>query len=256
MAEFSTVKEQTNIRQVLDMLGVTSLKEGREHNKKAGRVVDVLRGVCPICKQGDKRVFAAFPHSNSYYCWAEQKGGDVLTLASKFWGITLDEAGRRIATHFNISAPRKPAEEKGFDVEAFQKSLNAEAPELEPLGITVDTLKFYNGGYCTKPSMKGKLALPVVDFDGKFSFFMGIDILTQEIHYPKIKDLQLPHFYGIDKLAEGTLHVVAHPLDLLRAVDGNIENVIALLTAITPDVLLSLSELMASKKLETVEFHT
>ena len=46
-----------------------------------------------------------------------------------------------------------------------------------------------------------------------------------------------------------------HPLDLLRAVDHNIENVLALLTPVTADVLTSLKALMEEKNLHTIEFH-
>ena len=180
----------------------------------------------------------------------------MLTLASRFWRIPLDEAGRKIAAHFNVSAPRKPAEaENGFDAEAFQKSLNPEAPELAPLGISADTLRFYGGGFCAKPSLKGKLALPVCDITGAVMFFMGIAIDSHEIVYPKLKDFRVPFFFGVNKLDSGTLHIVHHPIDLLRAADNNIENVLALLTPVTPDVLTSLKALMEAKDLHTIEFH-
>ena len=215
----------------------------------AARGVPVLQG-----RRGSGLV--VYPPTNSYYCWSEKHGGDVLTLASRFWRIPLDEAGRRIAAHFNLSAPRKPAEaENGFDAEVFQRSLDPDAPELAPIGISADTLRFYGGGYCTKPSLKGNLALPVRDIVGTIKFFMGIAIDNHEIVYPKLKGLVVPFCFGVDKLEAGTLHIVHHPIDLLRAVDNNVENVLALLTPVTADVLTSLKALMDAKDLHTIEFH-
>ena len=254
LADFSTIKQNITILQLLDMMGVTSLKPAKA--KVKGEEVETLRGECPCCKEGGDRAFVVYPHTNSYYCWSQNHGGDVLTLASRFWRLPLDEAGRKIAAHFNLAQTRKPAEaENGFDVGAFQKSLNPDAPELIPLGISADTIRFYNGGYCTKPSLKGKLALPVCDLTGAIKFFMGIAIDNREIVYPKLKDFRVPFFYGVDKLESGTLHIVYHPFDLLRAVDANIENVLALLTPVTRDVLTSLKALMDAKDLHTIEFH-
>jgi hypothetical protein len=254
LAEFSTIKQSITILQLLDMMGIASLKPAKA--KVKGEEVDVLRGECPCCKEGGDRAFVVYPHTNSYYCWSQKHGGDVLTLASRFWRIPLDEAGRKIAAHFNLSAPRKPAEaENGFDAEVFQRSLNPDAPELALIGISADTIRFYGGGYCTKPSLKGKLALPVRDIAGTIKFFMGIEIDNHEIVYPKLKGLVVPFFFGVDKLEGGTLHIVHHPIDLLRAVDNHIENVLALLTPVTADVLTSLKTLMDAKDLHTIEFH-
>ena len=254
MAEFTTIKQTVTILQLLDMMGVAGLKPAKA--KVKGEEVDTLRGECPCCREGGDRAFVVYPHTNSYYCWSQKHGGDVLTLASRFWRIPLDEAGRKIAGHFNLSAPRKPAEaENGFDAEAFQKSLNPEAAELAPIGVSADTIRFYGGGFCAKPSLKGKLALPVCDITGAIMFFMGIAIDTYEIVYPKLKDFRVPFFFGVNKLESGTLHIVHHPIDLLRAADNNIENVLALLTPVTPDVLTSLKALMEAKDLHTIEFH-
>lgn len=254
MAEFSTIKEKVTILQLVDAIGVTNLKSGTA--KVRGSDTSVLRGTCPCCKEGGDRAFIVYPATNSYYCWGQKHGGDVLELASRFYKIpNMKDVGKKLETLFNISAPRIPTGEKEFDAEGFGKSLDPSAPELQPLGIKTETLQLYGGGYCTRPSLKGKLALPVQDLDGNL-LFIGIEIETTAIVYPKLKDAKLPYFFGEQRLEAGTLHVVHHPLDVLRSVDGNMENVLALLTPVTPDVLAKLKELMEAKQLETVEFHT
>ena len=49
------------------------------------------------------------------------------------------------------------------------------------------------------------------------------------------------------------LYLVTHPFDALRAANGGIENVIASLTLITPELLTSLQALMREKDAHTPE---
>jgi hypothetical protein len=251
VADFNTLKENITIMQVVEMIGLEAtgyLRKDREG--------ETYRCICPMCK--GPRAFQIYPSTNSYYCWGECKqGGSIIDLAIRFYDLKPAAAAKKLSEHFKLSAPRTAdaRDEKPFDVEGFQKSLNPDAPELAPLRISADTLRFYGGGFCTRPSLRGKLALPIADVVGTVKGFMGIAIDTGALSFPKVKDFVVPYFFGVDKLESGVLHIVHHPIDLLRAVDGNIPNVLALLTPVTPDVLTSLKALMEGKELHMIEFH-
>ena len=92
--DFQELKTKVRIEQVLDMLGVKGLKPNG----------DALRGHCPCCKEGNDHVFVVTPAKNSFYCFSEKKGGDIIELAARFYRIPQKEAAFRIARHFGLVA--------------------------------------------------------------------------------------------------------------------------------------------------------
>jgi hypothetical protein len=63
-----------------------------------------------------------------------------------------------------------------------------------------------------------------------------------------------PVIFGADRVEEGPLNLVKDPLDVLRAYESGITNVVAYLTLITPDWLEMLASLMDERKCPSLEF--
>ena len=70
--------------------------------------------------------------------------------------------------------------------------------------------------------------------------------------YPK--GYKPPFYMGSEHVTEGTLMVAQHPMDMLRAYEGGVENVVALLQPISPDTLTCLGELMRGRNCNELEF--
>jgi DNA primase len=260
LADFATIKAQVSMAQVIDMLGITGLTEHGE----------TLRGFCPICKEGNNRAFVVTPARNIFYCFSEKKGGSVIDLVARMKRIPEAQAGQQIAAHFGLNGTTqgagKPADNapgaadgpqerksSGFDPREYQRSLDSHHEALTGLGISPATIRAFGGGYAAKGVMRGRLALPICRTDGEITGFMGVAINgeTPEILYPK--GYTVPFLFGVQRVEAGVLYLVNHPLDALRATDGGMENVIASLTPITPDVLTSLQALMRDKDAHTLE---
>src|SRR5690242_9144352 len=103
LADFAVLKERVTIFQVAEWLGI-KLKQQND---------GTFRGACPMCKGGGDRILRAYPRTNSYYCYNEEKGGTIIDLVAHFHGCKRADAGKRIQAHFAIDAPRAaPQSEK------------------------------------------------------------------------------------------------------------------------------------------------
>jgi DNA primase len=254
LADFATIKASITIAQVLDMLGITGLTA----------TGDTLRSACPICKEGNNRAFVVTPARNIFYCFSEKKGGSIIDLVARFKRITEAEAGRQIAQHFGLNgastgagkpaatAPaasegpqeRKPA---GFDPREYQRSLDPSHTALKDCGVPEATIRDFDGGYCTKGLNRGRLTLPIHDADGAILAFMGLALKGEQpdIQFPK--DFKVPMFFNIHRAAKqggGTLFIVSTPMDVLRAWDNGLLDVICPLVPVAPDVLDQLAVFM------------
>ena len=58
------------------------------HRLKMLRHGDQYRGQCPACKQGGDRALAINSAKQSYYCFSQRKGGDLIALVAHVRGMT------------------------------------------------------------------------------------------------------------------------------------------------------------------------
>lgn len=241
MAEFSILKEKISILQVCEMLGIALTKD--------------FRAPCKKCNEGGPRAFRVFPETNTFWCYAHKKSGTIIDLVCAVNGCKEPEAGRLLGTHFKVEAPRQPAGKINLD--DWGKDLNPNHEALETLGIDPAVLSTFGAGYnASKPSLKGLLCLPVRDIKGAKLGYLGISPETNAVAYPN--GFTPPSLFNCDKVGPGTLHVVYHPLDVLRHLDAGIEelsNVVAVLVPITPDLLDELSALARERQVTAFEFH-
>jgi DNA primase len=253
MADFATLKEKITIVQALEMLGVM---------QQLNREGKGFRGPCPICKEGGNRSFQVYPETNSYYCWSERKGGSIIDLVARRNRVDEATAGRQLASHFKMDSPRQPADNGSggakFNAEEFAKHLDPAHEALRGLGISAETLRAVGGGYCTRPSLRGRLALPIRDENGTMTGFFGIALDGQEPELLFPKGTEPPELFNCQAVQAGTLHVVFHPVDALRAIDSGMDeqrNTIAVLSPLTPALLMTIGTLAQKSGVDIVEFH-
>ena len=253
--DFQHLKATISIEQVLDMLGI-------KHLKPHGQA---LRGVCPICQIGNDRTFVVTPAKNSFFCFSEKTGGDIIELVARFHRIPQKEGAQRIAQHFGqggaatatppneATKPPLDTHASGFDPKAYLASLDPTHAALKDCGVQEQTIRDFDGGYCTRGLNRGRLVLPIHDGGGTVLAFMGLALKGEqpEILFPKGFDP--PHFFNLHRVGTGTLYLVQTPRDVFRAWDANLADVICPLVPLTPDVLDSLAASMRERGCDTLE---
>jgi len=254
--DFHDLKARVSITDVLRMLSVATKANGAQ-----------LRGSCPIHKGSDPRGFVVTPAKGLWYCFGGCGGGDMIALVAKLRGCEQAEAARFIAEGTgtgsgnrtvpgNGNSSPQPREERrrGFDAEAYAKGLDVAHAALGPLGIAPETLREWKAGYAAAGVNRGRLALAVVSKDGAIVGYAGRALAeeTPALSFPN--GLSPAEFiFGAHRVAEGELHLVRDPLDVLRAHENGVENVVSFLTeAVTAQQLEMLASLMDEKKCATV----
>ena len=258
--KFDELNEHVTIQQVAEqMLGIRL----RPHK-------DELRGCCPISQSTNPRHFCITPSLNRYVCFCDEckkfakRGGDAIELVRRVRRHDKPlAAAKEIQKHFGFdgSAPETQPEpghkvKRDFDHIGYQKKLLPTHDALAECGVTGETIKAWGGGYATgNGALGGRLALPLCDLDGTINGFVGVTLKGEDpdLKYPN--GVVTPFFFGLHMVqAERELHIVYHPLDVLRyAEDGY--NVIAALTPLTRDVLAELTTIMDAKAITDLEFH-
>lgn len=248
MADYNTLKEKVTIQQALDWLNIKLRRDGPN-----------LRGSCPICHEGGDRVFKAFTSTNTFYCWSCKKSGTIIDLVAGVTECDQPTAGRKLEDAFDIKSPPRKSENGStkFDPEKWGKGLDPAAYQLAPLGLAPEVYRAFGAGYnATKPSLKGMLCVPIRQPDGTLLGFVGVHVETRELAFPKPAFAEA--LLNCDRVTPGTLHVVTHPLGVLRQIETGIEelaNVVAIMTTITPAVLDNLTAFARERGVETIEFH-
>jgi DNA primase len=254
--DFAELKSRLKIEQVVSLLGLQGAYKGEQ-----------WRGPCTVCNAGGPRALAVNTAKQSYYCFTDKKGGDLIALTAHIRGesqkaaaLWLDQGGRNSATVNSAPVtvpahrPQPQARKSGFDVEAYAKTLDPAHGSLEPLGVSQETLKQFGAGYSSSGINRGRLALPVHDRDGNVVCYCGRTVKDESpaLIFPNgIK----PHdfIFNSHRIKSGDLYLVRDPLQVLQAAENGVENVVAFLTTITAQQLEMLASLMDERKIETVE---
>jgi DNA primase len=253
--DFEDLKARIKIEQMIPLLGLRMRQNGVQY-----------RGPCLACKQGGERGLALNSAKQSYYCFSERKGGDLIGLVAHTRGIAQKDAAAYLVEQFgngqparrdtshsvSNSSPSPPAQRdrelKPLDYLVFNEA-------VEGLGLTEATCKAWGAGYAPKGIMRGRLAVPIHDRAGTLLAYVGIAMSPEtspRLHFPNGFD---PHavIFGADRVKEGELCLVRDPLDVLTAYQSGIENVVAFLAPITAQQVEMLAALMDAARCETVE---
>lgn len=254
--DFQELKDRVNIVDVLRLLGVATKTHGLQ-----------LRACCPIHKGADHRGFVVTPAKGLWYCFGGCGGGDIIALVAKVRGCEEKEAARFIAEgtctgsgnstvpgNSNSSPQPKQEKRRGFDAEAYAKGLDPAHAALAPLGIAAETFREWKAGYSASGVNRGRLALAIVSKDGVVVGYAGrvLGDGSPTLSFPNGLS-PAEYIFGADRVAEGELHLVRDPLDVMRAHENGVENVVAFLTeSATAQQLEMLASLMDEKKCEAL----
>ena len=177
--DFQQIKKTAGIVPVLSRYGVELRKSGES-----------LRGSCPLpCGElGGKGCFSVSLQKQVYKChhkgcgWAKT-GGDVLDLVKGMEGVSLREAGLKLAEWFPVGESSEAAAQAanskpeglinpplGFEL----KSLDVEAGERYALGrgLSDETVVSFGLAVASRGRFKGRLVIPLHDKEGQL---VGVD---------------------------------------------------------------------------------
>jgi len=256
--DFAELKTRVSIEEAMQMLGLTLPLHGNQY-----------RGACPVCKTGGDRALIVTPAKGLFYCFAKKTGGDVIALTAHIRGIGVKDAAEELSRAFGTvqnstgtvsksraTAPQAPEARKqpAFDPEAYAARLDASHASLARLAISAETLKAWKAGYSNSGTNRGRLAIALHDRDGNILGFAGRSLSNEQ------PALTIPNginpqeiIFGGDRVEAGTLYLVRDVLDVLRAHESGVQNVVCFLTEITPLQIEMLAALMATKHCDTVE---
>jgi DNA primase len=256
--DFAELKTRVSIEQAMQMLGLKLTLHGSQY-----------RGACPVCQSGGDRVLIVTPAKGLFYCFAKKSGGDVIALTAHIRGTSVKDAAEELSRAFGTvqnststvsksraTAPQAPEARKqpAFDPEAYAARLDASHASLAPLGLSAETLKAWKAGYSNSGTNRGRLAIALHDRDGNTIGFAGRSLGNEQ------PTLIIPNginpqeiIFGSDRVEAGTLYLVRDVLDVLRAHESGVQNVVCFLTEISCLQIEMLAALMATKHCDTVE---
>lgn len=251
--DFESLKARIRIEEILPLLGLSLRQHGTQY-----------RGPCPACRSGD-RTLAVNSAKQSYYCFTERKGGDVIGLTAHVRGTSQKDAAAYLEQQFGVAAPPpetahssthsspQPRAQQGRELKPLDYLVFNEA--VEGLGLTETTCQEWGAGYAGKGIMRGRFAIPIHDRAGTLLAYVGVAVSEEaspRLSFPNGFD---PHsvIFGADRVKEGELYLVRDPLDVLTAYQSGVENVIAFLAPITAQQVEMLAAFMDAAHCETVE---
>jgi DNA primase len=257
--DFQQVKQAATPEQVMRYLGITLKQHG-----------DTWRGPCHLCKNRDDRAFVITNSKRLFHCFKCKEGGDMLKLVSLSKGVPVRDAAVELAKFCGLepvttgtSGTGKPVpgtsspqpDRKGFDAEKYAAGLDPEHASLEPLAVSAETYKVWKAGFSPSGVNRGRLALPICSKDGVVIAYCGRALSDQQqpvLIFPNGVTPQ-EYIFGAERVKEGELFLVRDPLDVLKAFDSGVENVVSFLTeGISSAQLQYLSVLMDERHIETL----
>lgn len=172
--DFQTIKDANPIEEVAMKLGLVLKKHGNQ-----------LRGPCPSGKGGE-RALVITPDKQAFYSFGINKGGDCIALVGHVMGLSPKEAAQW------LHGDTEPEKKSGTPAEVRERSANQEAteqpsegfkplpylvsdhPSVEAIGFPTDFATELGIGYSPRGVMRGQIAIPVRDCNGKLRGYIGV----------------------------------------------------------------------------------
>jgi hypothetical protein len=256
-----SVKEAVTIHQCVQLLGI-----------QMTMAKDQLRSPCPACRTGGPRALCVTPgHKRndgslgSFYCHGGKVGGDKIGLVAHIRNLSQTDAAKLIQEHYG-AAPQKRAvpgnspsppqkERAGFDIEAYAKRLDPEHEALAHLGVSAETLREFKAGYAVNGVHKLRLALPVSDQTGAIQFYVGLALGDEQpaIKVPEGHD-PTRYLFNAHQVEPGdVLYVCRSPIDLLKAWENGVRNIVSFVGPMDSDALTLLAHFMDQNQIPAME---
>ena len=251
--DFQQIKQAATADVVIRHLGLALKAHG-----------DTWRGACHLCKASDQRALVVTGSKKLFHCFKCKEGGDMLKLVAATKNILVRDAAIELAKLCGVSLTpvedRKPpapqiAERKGFDAEKYAAGLDPSHTALEALGVSPETYRSWKAGYSPSGVNRGRLALPVAARDGTIIGYCGRALSGDQQPSLIFPNGLTPseHIFGADRVRDGELILVRDVIDVLKASENGIENVVSFLTETVSSAQLQyLSALMDEAHVETL----
>jgi len=251
--DFQELKGRVSIQDACSFLNLDLNDNGKQ-----------LRGPCPACQSSGDRSLVVTPEKGAAYCFSSKRGGDVIWLTSHIRGVGQKDAAHLLDEEFGGTVPVAKSGNSTSTVPA--NSAKERERELTPLsylqpdhekvvglGVLSDTASFFQCGHAPKGIMRGKLAIPVHDRDGKLVAYCGRTYEGKALTFPTgFKPEE--HIFNAHRAMEGELYLTRDPLEVLLAFENGVENVVSFLTdTIQPLQLEMLASLMDQRGCNSVE---
>jgi DNA primase len=186
---FAELKARVSLEQVLRWYGV-------DWRRRSGR--DQYRGRCPIHGGQGAEAFHVNLERNLFHCFSCGAGGNVLDMVAALEGCSLREAGLKLQARGGADAcvgvvvgreKRKLVTKKRESNAplSFSLSVQARHPYLAQRGIERATADYFGVGFYSGPGlMRGRLAIPIHDNDGRLVAYCGraLDGDTPRYRFP------------------------------------------------------------------------
>lgn len=195
--DFKALRSKLDFAQVLEFYGVKVKRKGDQH-----------MGYCPLPNHNGKRnspSFSANLTKGIFQCFGCGAKGNTLDFGvlmehpESSDGSQLHEVALKLQQHFcpemgkqpadePPTSPKKaePASEKPIVVNQpldFElKGLDAEHPYLASRGFTLETIRYFGLGYCSRGLLRGRIAIPLHGPDGKLLGYAGRVVDDSTIH--------------------------------------------------------------------------
>ncbi len=253
--DFAEVKASHPIETIAERLALKLIKRGEQ-----------LRGPCPVCEKGGDRALVVTPSKAAFYCFAGQTGGDAIALAAHIRGKTMKQAANWIVGDQNPPSGEgktdtAPNERKGNEERRLLKPLTYLEPDheaLKPLGISPETLAEFGAGYAPKGIMRGRLAIPIRDWEGELIAYCGqavSDEQSPKVVFP-IGFEPDGHVFNADRANALDLILARDPLAVMRATEAGIPNLVCFLTpevsSMQLQMFIKLMEYLGADSIEVV----
>ncbi len=174
---FNTLKETVSISQVLDRYGLlVRLRRSGEN----------LSGVCPLHQGHNPTQFRVNLANNCWICFGDcQAGGSIVDFVSRMERVGVREAGLLIQDWFQVQGgngrPEHQHRERPERVRVVRNSalgftlrgLDPEHPYLTQRGLSAETIRTFGLGWCQYGSLRGWIAIPIHDPDGRLVAYAG-----------------------------------------------------------------------------------
>ncbi len=257
--DFAELKARVKIQDVVALLQLSMQQKG-----------DQWRGPCPACNQGGERALAVNTSKQSYYCFADKKGGDLIAFAAHVKAVSQRDAALfvdkslgnsdTVKEQSTVTVPSQRPQPQGAQEKILQplQYLEATHPKVQELGISPETAAMFGAGYAPKGVLRGRLAVPVRSRDGKLLAYCGIAVEKEQSPRLLFHNFD-PHsaLFNQERVATGAeLWICRDPLHVLQAVENGIpqESVVSVLTdGINPMQFEQLASLMDERQIEQAQ---
>jgi CHC2 zinc finger len=165
--DFQAIKAAVSIAQVVDMLGL-QMKGGEQR-----------RSACPACQAGGDRALAVNTAKQSYFCFADGKGGDLIALCAHIRGVSQRDAAQEIATHFRIGQDKPASRQETTGGMKPLEGLDHAHDAVTVLGFEPADAEALGIGFCSKGIMRGLVAVPVRLADGTLAGYIGVNDIAK-----------------------------------------------------------------------------